>query len=252
MGIDEVHSSNITLGRAFVKSHHGILPIPAPATLELLKDCPVAISEIGSELVTPTGAGILKALSRGFGWMPEMKISHIGYGAGSRELVDRPNFLRVLIGDAGGPFKQERVFVIEANIDDMSPQVFEYLFERLFKEGALDVYVSTIQMKKTRPAFKLSALAEPAKLERLAAVIFNETTTIGVRFHEAGRFKLERRSVRVKTRFGEVGVKLSKAPADGMLTVSPEYDECARIARAKKIPFKAIHDEAVAAARRMI
>ncbi|MFA4981155.1 MAG: nickel pincer cofactor biosynthesis protein LarC [Candidatus Omnitrophota bacterium] len=243
LGIEAVYSSKISLGRTFVNSKHGVLPIPAPATLELLKGVPLNISEIEAELVTPTGAGILKTLSKGFGSIPQMKISSIGYGAGTRVLETRPNMLRVLIGETQPSFIEDRIFVIETNIDDMSPQSFEYLFEKLFKEGALDVYTTTIQMKKTRPAFKLTVLAEPRLIGRISSAIFSESTAIGLRYYEADRLKLERASTSVKTKYGNITVKLSSGP-EGILTASPEYDECVKLARKKKVPLKSVYDEA--------
>ena len=243
LGIDEVYSSVINFGRAFAETEHGTIPIPAPAALELLKGAPAAMSDIEAELVTPTGAGILKVFSRGFGRMPAMKIEGIGYGAGSRDLQEIPNMLRVVIGEKAEAFSEDRIFVIETNIDDISPQNFEYLFDRLFKEGALDVYTENIQMKKTRPAFKLTVLADGALLNKICAIIFSETTTIGVRFHEASRFKLERNFVRARTRYGDVNVKVARGPGN-IKTVSPEYEECARLARESKVPLKTVYEEA--------
>ncbi len=168
-----------------------------------------------------------------------MKIEATGYGAGSRDIPTRPpNMLRVLIGERAPVFKEDRIVVIETNIDDMSPQNFEYLFERLFKEGALDVYTTVIHMKKSRPAFKLTVLGRRSDLKRLAGIVFSETTTIGVRVYEADRFKLDRKIEKVKTRFGEIKVKISRGSND-IITVSPEYDECVKIARARKVPLKA-------------
>lgn len=243
LGIDEVYASAISLGRAAINTKHGLMPVPAPATLELLKGAPTKISDVESELVTPTGAGILRALSKGFGPSPQMEVDRIGYGAGSRELPGLPNMLRIIIGNAVRSFDEDRVVVIETNIDDMSPQSFEYLFERMLGVGALDVYTTNIQMKKSRPAFKLTVLAEPRDLERISRAIFKETTTIGVRFYEAARFKLERKFVRAKTCYGEIKVKLSGGPS-GILTASPEYEECVKIARKKKIPLRTIFEEA--------
>ena len=245
LGIDEFYASEITMGeRAVIGTEHGNLPVPGPATLELLKGAPIKISGIEAELVTPTGAGILRTLAGSFGRMPRMEVSSVGYGAGAMDLKEMPNMLRVMIGEAKpDPFKEDRIYVIETNIDDMNPQNFEYLFERLFKVGALDAYTTAIQMKKSRPAFKLTVLAPRDGLERVSSVIFSETTTIGLRFYEAERFKLERKEVTAKTRYGEVNVKLSKAPG-GVYTASPEYDECVRIARAKNVPLKLIYDEA--------
>lgn len=243
LGIDEVYSSTITLGRAIADTKGGVLPIPSPASLELLKGVPTRISDIEAELVTPTGAGILKSLSKGFGEMPKVKISSVGYGAGSKDLDEMPNMLRIIIGERKLAFKEDRIFVVETNIDDMSPQSFEYLFERLFKEGALDVYTTVIQMKKSRPAFKLTVLTEPSRLEKISSIIFSETTTIGLRFYEANRFKLERKIVKVNTKYGDVKVKVSKGP-DNIVTASPEYEECVRLARRRNIPLKVIYEEA--------
>ena len=248
LGIDKVYSSKIKMGRTMINTKVGVLPIPSPASLELLKGVPVSISDIEEELVTPTGSGILKALSKGFGRMPQMEISHIGYGAGSKDLKDIPNMLRVVIGEAAASFKEDRIFVIETNIDDMSPQSFEYLFETLFKAGALDVYTSVIQMKKSRPAFKLTALVDPENLNKVSTTIFKETTSIGVRFYEVDRFKLDRRIVKVDTKYGDINVKLSKGPSD-ILTASPEYDDCVKIARMKKVPFKTVYEAAKCAVK---
>ena len=243
MGIDKIYSSNVSLGRGFVNTRHGVLPITAPAAMELLKGIPVNISEIDSELVTPTGAGILKALSAGFGRMPLMEIDAIGYGAGTHILSDRPNMLRIVIGEAKEAFLRDRIDCIETNIDDMNPQNFEYVVERLFKEGALDAYTAPIQMKKSRHAVLLTVLARPEDSERLSSLIFAETTTIGVRIHASDRLKLDRKISTVRTKYGDVPVKISRGPG-GITTSSPEYDECAKIARAKKVPLKTIYEEA--------
>lgn len=249
LGIGAVYASKINMGSGIVNTKVGPLPVPSPASLELLKGVPVKISDIDSELVTPTGAGILKAVSKGFGEMPRMEISNIGYGAGAKDIRELPNMLRVMIGETRAAFKEDKIFVIETNIDDMSPQGFEYLFEVLFKAGALDVYTSSIYMKKSRPALKLTVLAEPPALNKISGIIFNETTSIGVRFHEANRFKLERVIVKAATKFGKISVKLSSGPAGDVLTISPEYDECVRIAKNKGIPLKVVYDEAKAAVR---
>lgn len=249
LGIDEVHASPVTTGNGSVKTAHGRLPVPAPAVLELLKGVPVSIVGSGHELVTPTGAAILKTLSKGFGDVPGMKIDSIGYGAGSRDGGDGlPNMLRVVVGQAVEAFAEDSVCVIETNIDDMNPQTFEYLFERLFKEGALDVYITNIQMKKSRPGFKLTVLAAINDRDRIASVVFNETTTIGLRYYKTARIKLKRETVSVKTRGGNISVKVSKGPG-GILTASPEYEQCAKLARKSGQPFKRIYDEAKAAIR---
>ena len=249
LGIDEVYSSVVTLGRTSVKTMHGQLPIPAPATMELLRGVPLILTDAAAEMVTPTGAGILKTLVKNFGRPPALKVEHIGYGAGSRDPKDGlPNMLRVIIGEADTAIKRDSVYVIETNIDDMTPQSFEYLFERLFKAGALDVYVTNIQMKKSRPAFKLTVLTELSDLDRAADVIFAETTTIGLRFYSSERLKLVREIIDVRTSHGRIPVKLSKGPG-GIVTASPEYDECVKIARKSGIPLKSIYDEAKSAAK---
>lgn len=250
LGIDEVYSSPVTTGRGSVVTAHGRLPVPAPAALELLKNIPVNMAGSGHELVTPTGAGILKTLSKAFGEPPGMMAERIGYGAGSRDDKDElPNMLRVVVGEAAGVFAEDSVCVIETNIDDMNPQNFEYIFERLFKEGALDVYITNIQMKKSRPGVKLTVLTENKDRDRIAAAVFNETTTIGLRFYKTGRLKLKRETVDVRTSCGNVSVKISKGPG-GILTASPEYEECAKLARKERVPFKHIYDEAKAAVNR--
>jgi uncharacterized protein (TIGR00299 family) protein len=243
LGIDEVHSSAVSMGRTSVNCAHGKIPAPSPASLELLKGIPVRIAEVEAELVTPTGAGILKTVAKSFGAMPQGIVSSLGCGAGSRELSGLPNMLRIIIAERSASFNEDSVFVIETNIDDMNPQTFDYLMERLFKEGALDAYITPVQMKKSRPAFKLTVLSSPQLINRLASIIFRETTTTGLRFHEAGRLMLDRKFVDIRTRFGPVKVKVGIGP-DGIRTTSPEYDECAKIARARKVPLKTVYDEA--------
>ena len=251
LGIDEVHSSRIVMGRTLVKSEHGNWPIPSPASLELLKGVSLEISEIEAELVTPTGAGLLKSLAKSFGSPPRMETAAIGYGAGAMDLKDRPNMLRVILGDTKGRFDEDSICIIETNLDDMSPQGFEYLFERLFKAGALDVYTTAIQMKKTRPAFKLTVLTAPQDRDCVSSVIFRETTTFGIRFYDANRFKLKKEFIKARTRYGELHVKTGQGP-DGILTISPEYGECVKLARSKNVPLKVIYDEAKAAANKAV
>ncbi len=247
LGVEAVYSSKIEMGRAIISSRHGNIPAPSPASLELLKGFPVSVSEIGYELVTPTGAGILKALASGSGAgpLPRIKVSAIGYGAGSRQMDERPNMLRVLIGETEGAFREDTVYVVETNIDDMNPQHFGYAIEKLLDAGALDAYITNIQMKKSRPAFKLTAIVGAEDLRKIASVIFGETSAIGLRYYEVSRMRLERESVMVKTVYGEVRAKVSSGP-DGIRTASPEHDDCVRLARAKKAPLKAIYDAAKA------
>ncbi|MFA6320998.1 MAG: nickel pincer cofactor biosynthesis protein LarC [Candidatus Omnitrophota bacterium] len=243
LGIDAIYASKVSMGRTIINSRHGNIPIPSPASLELLKGVPLSITDVEAELVTPTGAGILKALAKGFGALPQMSVSRIGYGAGSKEIKERPNMLRVMIGEAAGSFKEDNVYVVETNIDDMNPQHIGYTVEKLLGVGALDAYVTNIQMKKSRPAFKLTAIADASKLQNVASVIFNETSAIGLRFYEAGRMKLDRRFSMVKTKYGDIKVKVSKGP-DGLCTVSPEHDECVKRARSKNVPLRKVYDAA--------
>ena len=243
LGIEKLSSSNVVLGKGYALTHDGVLPVPSPATMALLKGIPVAMSRVEAEIVTPTGASILKALCDSFGPMPPMRPSGVGYGAGSINLKEMPNMLRIVIGDSGDAYKKDSVSVIETNIDDMSPQVFEYLFERLFREGAFDVYVTPIQMKKSRPAFCLSVIAEERLLEKIAAAIFEETTSIGLRYHRADRLKLERRIVSAVTKYGRIKVKVGLGPG-GIKIASPEYEDCLKIAKKKKVPFKLVYEEA--------
>ncbi len=247
LGISEIYSSSVRLGRTILNTRGGVLPAPSPASLEILRGAPVKVCDADSELVTPTGAGILKALCKGFGDMPQMKVSGIGYGAGAKEFEGIPNMLRVIIGERAAIFDKDRAFVIDTNIDDMNPQNFEYLFEKLLKEGALDAYTTTVHMKKSRPAFKLTVISDVSKLEKLCSIIFSETTSIGIRYHEVDRLKLRRETLRVNTRYGNIRVKFSKGPED-ILTVSPEYEECAKAARARGVPLKRVYEEARKAA----
>jgi hypothetical protein len=242
-GIEKFYASEIVLGKGYVYTQVGVLPVPSPAVAHLMRGIPVRMSRVEAELVTPTGAGILRTLCSRFGSLPDMRPERIGYGAGSADFPGMPNMLRIVIGDAGVGYQRDSVYVVETNIDDMSPQVFDYLFDRLFKEGALDVYVTPIQMKKSRPAFSLSVIVEEPLLEEIAAAIFEETTSIGLRYSRADRFKLARRIVKVSTKYGKIRVKIGDGPG-GVKIVSPEYDDCVTIARKKKIPFKVVYEEA--------
>jgi pyridinium-3,5-bisthiocarboxylic acid mononucleotide nickel chelatase len=240
--INSLQFSPIPLGRGLTGSRHGLLPVPAPATLELLKGIPVQGIDVEGETVTPTGAAIVSTLGKGFGDQPSMKIEKIGYGAGRKVFPNRPNLFRLILGSDETPWKDEEMLVIETNIDDMNPEFYDYVVDRLFSAGARDVFLSPIQMKKNRPATLLRVIAEPAQRERLAKILFHETSTIGVRYYSVGRMILNRISETVKTRFGRVRVKVIEQP-DGTRRAAPEYDDLKRIAAAKKIPLKHLHDE---------
>jgi len=246
LGVEKVYSSPLPVGRGFVKCAHGILPVPAPATLELLKEVPVYGSDIEAELVTPTGAAIISSLAENFGEMPPMKIDNIGYGAGQRDLPI-PNLLRVSIGVIRKAYEEDVVSLIQTNIDDMNPELYEHIVDRLFHEGALDVFLTPIQMKRTRPATMLSVIAGQEKMEKMLEIIFDETTTLGVRISKIKRRKLNRENRKVSTKYGKIEVKIGKH--DGVVkNISPSYEECRKIATHLKIPLKKVYQEAKQAA----
>lgn len=242
LGIEKVYSSPLPLGKGFVKCEHGILPLPAPATLELLKEIPVYGSNIEAELVTPTGAAIISSLAENFGQMPLMKIDSIGYGAGQRDLPI-PNLLRVSLGALKNVYQEDVVSLIQTNIDDMNPEFYEHVIDRLFDEGALDVFLTPIQMKKTRPATMLSVIVNQEEIEKMLELIFGETTTLGVRISKIKRRKLNREIRKVATKYGKIEVKIGKL--NGILkNVSPSYEECRKIATRLNIPLKEVYQEA--------
>jgi uncharacterized protein (TIGR00299 family) protein len=243
LGIDEFACSAFDLGVGQVKTAHGLLPVPAPATAELLRGAPVYTSGMPRELVTPTGAAIATTLSTRFSETPEMTLRAIGYGAGSADLKEKPNVLRLLIGENSitepGEHWDAPVTVIETNLDDMSPQIYGYFVERALEAGALDVFSAPVQMKKNRPGLLVTLLAEPANVSRLIDLIFRETTTIGVRTHEVRRKTLDREFLPVTTPFGEVRMKISRMNGS-ILNAAPEYDDCRRIATERGIPLKQV------------
>ncbi len=243
LGIDEFACSSLDVGAGSVRTAHGILPVPAPATAELLRGAPTYSSGVAKELVTPTGAAIATTLANRFGEMPAINLQSIGYGAGSADLAERPNVLRLLVGDAVGIEKGERwdapVSVIEANLDDMNPQLYGYFVEQALSAGALDVFSTSVQMKKNRPGILVTLMCESASVNKLIDLIFRETTTIGVRTHEVRRRTLEREFVPVQTPFGEVRMKVSRMNGT-MLNAAPEYEDCRRIAAQKGIPLKQV------------
>jgi hypothetical protein len=248
LGITAAAASPIPTGGGFVNCSHGRLPVPAPATAALLKDVPVLGGGADFELTTPTGAAIVTSLAQGFGPMPAMTLRGTGYGAGSRDLKPGPNLLRILIGEPAvetvpgrGGFIEDRVVVVETVIDDMNPEIFGFVMERLFAEGALDVVMIPVQMKKNRPGILLQALCARARLTEVTQCILAETTSLGVRYHEAGRFMLEREVVTVETSYGSVAVKRVRDPA-GAERLVPEFEVCKRIALEKKVPILTVYD----------
>ncbi|MFO8110739.1 MAG: nickel pincer cofactor biosynthesis protein LarC [Thermoplasmata archaeon] len=246
MKIKRILSSNVHTGTGFVKCAHGTLPVPAPATMELLKGVPVYSTGVEGELVTPTGAAILSTLTSSYSGMPQGIITSVGYGAGYKE-IEHPNLLRaVLLKEHDNHGKQE-ITILETNIDDMNPEIYSYLFDSLFEAGALDLTLTPIYMKKNRPAAKLTVLCNPALAEPLMEIIFRETSTFGVRIINGHRVCLDRKIVEVKTPYGEVKVKVGSKNGEPV-TISPEYEHCAEIARAKGVALKEVYREALCSA----
>ena len=249
LGVEKVYSSPLHIGAGTVQSAHGLLPVPAPATAELLRGVPVYGRDVDAELVTPTGAALLAGLAADFGGAPPMRVERVGYGAGTRDLP-WANLLRVTVGSAEDAPAVERVLVVEANIDDMNPQWYEHVLERLFDAGALDVYLTPIQMKRNRPAVTLGMLVDESKLDGALGALFSETTTIGVRMHPVERRKLEREDRTVETAYGPVKVKIARWEKQ-VMNAAPEYRDCLRLAEEKRIPLKEVWQAALAASREL-
>ena len=240
--IEKIYSSSLNVGKGFIKSEHGLLPIPAPATAELLKGIPVYNNKIEKELVTPTGAAIITTLADGFDDMPEIKIENIGYGAGTFDL-EQPNVLRIFLGKIEDN-KIDIINIIETNIDDMSPEYYDAIMEKLFENKALDVYLTNILMKKNRPTVKLTVLSEVKDTENLSRIILEETSTFGVRIYKANRKKIEREFRKIKTKYGIVKIKLGKLNGK-IIKKYPEYEDCKRIAKREKIPIRKVYEEVI-------
>ena len=251
LGVDEIICSPLNVGGGTVKCAHGTFPVPAPATVELLNDVPVYSSGLQAELVTPTGAAIVKTLASRFATFPEMRIEKSGYGAGSRDFPGHPNVVRITVGEAASnslaaKTASQTITVLEANLDDLNPQVFGYVMDRLFEEGALDAFAMPVQMKKNRPGTLLTVLCKPEDAGKLTQIIFTETTTLGVRRRDEMRQTLARRWEKVDTTWGEVRIKI--ASMNGTVTnYAPEYEDCRRIAAERHIPLKTVMGEAVEA-----
>jgi uncharacterized protein (TIGR00299 family) protein len=240
LGIGTACASSLPLGSGFVETAHGRIPLPAPATVALLRGIPVHDSGLKEELVTPTGAALVKGLVHSFGPLPPMVIEKVGYGVGSRNLADRPNLLRILIGQAQGGAHEETVVILEANLDDTNPEWLGFLMERLFEAGALDVVFSPGYMKKNRPAVLVHVMGKPHQKDQLMDLLFSESTTLGVRFHFTQRRILERSSVEMDSPWGRMKVKKVFRP-DGSFHLLPEFEECRRIAKEKGLPMKDVY-----------
>ncbi len=255
LGVDAIVCSPLNVGGGMVQCAHGTFPVPAPATLELLRHAPVYSGEIQKELVTPTGAAIVNVLASRFSNFPAMKTEKTGYGAGSRDFKNFPNVLRLTIGEtveehaeaaSGKTIPEETITILEANVDDMTPQVFGYVMDRVLAEGALDVFATAVQMKKSRPGMLLTILCQPQDAQKLTRLVFAETTTLGVRSREEKRARLARRHLNVTTKWGEIRMKLANLNGS-VSNYAPEYEDCRRIAEQARVPLKAVMQEAIRA-----
>ncbi|MBU1163694.1 MAG: nickel pincer cofactor biosynthesis protein LarC [Proteobacteria bacterium] len=244
LSIEKVVASKIPLGNGFVSCRHGTLPVPAPATLSILKGTPVYGTEIPYELVTPTGAAIITSLADSFGNIPDMIVEKTGYGAGKRELKTIPNLLRIIIGTSANhmsDYQKDRISVVETCIDDMNPEFFGFVMDRLFDEGALDVYLIPVVMKKNRPGTMMQVLCMEDRKKSIINRILSETTSLGVRYYDVQRTKLVRENITIKTSYGNIQVKRVKDPS-GSVRLVPEYEVCKKIALEKEIPLKTVYD----------
>jgi uncharacterized protein (TIGR00299 family) protein len=246
LGADSISSSPLNVGGGMVDSAHGRFPVPAPATVSLLGSAPVFSSGIQSELVTPTGALLVTSYATSYGPVPAMTIERAGYGAGDRDLPNTPNVLRVLVGKATDQPESEQIVVIESEIDDMNPQIFGLVMDRLYAAGALEVFFSSVQMKKNRPGTLVTVLARPEQRQELSAIIFRETTTIGVRYHEVARERLARDFVSVETPYGRVRFKRARLGGT-IVNAAPEFEDCLRLASEGKVPLKDVQAAATKA-----
>ena len=260
LAVDEFVCSPLNVGAGTVNCAHGTFPVPAPATVELLRGAPVYSTGLQAELVTPTGAAIVTTLAKRFAAFPEMKIEKTGYGAGTRDFRGHANVLRITVGestadanagDGALATQVETILVLEANLDDLSPQVFGYVMDRLLEAGALDLFATPVQMKKNRPGTLLTVLAKPGDAAKFSQIIFAETTTLGVRRREEVRQTLARRWETVGTKFGEVRIKVASLNGS-VSTYAPEYEDCRRIAEEKKVPLKTVMMEAMEAYARSV
>ncbi len=254
--VDRVFASAVPTGMGMVKTEHGLLPIPAPAVVELLRGAPIYSRNVSVELVTPTGAAILAALVEGFGELPLMRIEHVGYGAGSAQL-DFPNVVRVVVGEAdpSATAAAETVkgseLVLATNVDDLNPELYAYVLERLFAAGAQDAWLTPIVMKKGRPAVTISVLTSPSREEAIRQVLFRETGTLGIRSSVVDKQALEREWVEVATRNGLVRVKIGRLEGN-TVTVAPEFEDCVKVAREAGVPAREVYEEATRLAREAI
>ena len=242
LNVDRIISSPLNVGEGFVECAHGTLPVPAPATLQLLAGIPCFSTGIKKELVTPTGAGMIGFFAEKFQSLPKMKILKTGYGAGDHVIKKSPNMLRVILGEMAGEGESQTMTMVETNIDDMNPEFYEHVMELLFKAGAVDVTFTPVSMKKNRPAVTLSVLTPTLKMEKIAEILLSETSTFGVRYYEVNRITLDREIQTIKTPYGPVKVKVGSLNGN-LLKISPEYEDCKKIARREKLPIKKVYED---------
>ncbi len=238
--IEKIVASPIPVGRGFVKTQHGTIPLPAPATSAILSGVPVYGTTMERELVTPTGAGIVATLAESFGQVPSMTLLGTGYGVGKHPSTDPPNLLRVFLGKSEVSVMERRLLMLETNIDDMNPEIYNYVFEKLFALGALDAGIMPVQMKKNRPGVLLRVLVDPALESAAAELLMTETTTLGIRVQEVRRLEVPREQQTLDTVFGSVRVKRVVLPS-GNVRIIPEYEECSRIARETGVPIPDVY-----------
>jgi hypothetical protein len=249
LGIEEIHCSPLHVGSGTVECAHGTLPVPAPATMELIRGIPIYSTGVAGELLTPTGAAILTTLATGFGPLPAMTVEKIGYGAGTSEPAI-PNLLRLCLGrtvDETGGYDAEQMAVIETSIDDMSPQIYEHLMERALDMGAMDIFLSPLQMKKNRPGTLVTIICTPDRVAEFSDLLIRETTTIGLRWRVENRIKAKRSFEGIDTEYGLVKLKIARK-GETMINLTPEYDDCKRLAREKNVPLKSVISAAWASA----
>ena len=251
LGVEALHCSALPLGGGMVDGPHGKIPVPGPGTAELLRGFPVVDTGVKAELVTPTGAAILTTLATADGRMPAMTVTSVGYGAGTMDLPGTPNLLRCFVGETAPDAGDETIVQVETTIDDMSPQLYEPLMERLLAGGALDVFLTPVIMKRSRPGVVLTALCPPDRVGEVSRVLFEESSTIGVRWSERRRARLEREMRAVPTAYGVIPCKVSRLEGR-IVTVTPEFAEVARIAREKSLPVREVLDQARADGRRLL
>jgi len=240
LGIEKLFASRIPVGSGMIESAHGIIPVPSPATVALLKGVPIYESGQDVEMVTPTGAALITSLAASFGPMPPMTVERVGYGVGARTLSDRPNLLRIMIGSDAEKGSMDTVVLLESNLDDMSPELLGYLMDRLFEAGALDVSFSAIHMKKNRPGIRVQVIGRPEDKDRLVGMMFRESTTLGIRISYSQREILERNKVTVNSPWGRMTLtQVTDNEKESVLM--PEYEECRRIAREHNLPLRDVY-----------